>query len=882
METSRPNSRVNLRESGTNRLHQAFLPVLALAVVCLIFANTPARRRFAASLTGAQATPANTSAGTGYGSIIASDDQKTVTVNRGVTEPAGGPGLSGTFTVGTGGNYPSLTNAGGIFAAINSLGASGNITINIISDLTGETGANSLNEFASPFTILIKPSGAARTVTGSSTTWLIRLNDADRVTIDGSTSGATAPPGVGGVDALRELTITNTNPMPFSPTVVLVSGVGNGAQNNTFKNLKIVGADPTTTLFGISLAGASAIENGLDNDNNRIENCSVQKTIFGIYSNGPMDAANPNLGTVMLRNDLSAKSTSRIRRVGILIFNDSGAQITENSVGGMDTAGDTGDAIGIGLGTQLVDVTNVTGGPGVVVTNATVSRNKINGISGNTAMGFSAAGIAVAGGTGTNTITNNMITGVIANSTSPDIPVGIFVVGAIGSSTRLYHNSISMTGNRGTTTTQTPSYGVAITGVDPTVELKNNIFYNTLDPGSGGANAKSYAIGMMTTTFVNLDSNFNDFFSAGPLPGFFRSGSLGAAAGTDYGTLALWRAAVADDINSQELDPVYVNPANDLHLNGLTTPLLGDGLAGFAITTDFDNDPRPAANPDVGADELVQAVGGSIPGGTYYNVSVAPGDSLGGNVTVTNALYLNGILNTGANTLTIDCNGSVSGAGPTNYVIGNMVRNFCAIGVKTFDVGTANGFSPASANATAGTFPSALTVRAVQGPQPNVNPSTSIQRYWVLTETGDLTVNLMFQYLLADVMGMESSYKVIRVTGGLPVSFPLSTVNTGFHQAFLSGVSNFSDWTVGQSTLPTAAPATISGRVTTTSGAPLAGVPMFLSGARSARAITDANGNYRFANIDTDNFYTVTPAIVNYQFSPASRSFSLLADVTDA
>lgn len=81
---------------------------------------------------------------------------------------------------------------------------------------------------------------------------------------------------------------------------------------------------------------------------------------------------------------------------------------------------------------------------------------------------------------------------------------------------------------------------------------------------------------------------------------------------------------------------------------------------------------------------------------------------------------------------------------------------------------------------------------------------------------------------------------------------------------------------------PTAAPATISGRVTTTDGSPLAGVTMNLSGGRSARTITDSAGNYHFANVDTDNFYTVAPSLVNYHFSPADRSFSLLANKTDA
>ncbi|HXM33950.1 MAG TPA: carboxypeptidase-like regulatory domain-containing protein, partial [Pyrinomonadaceae bacterium] len=47
---------------------------------------------------------------------------------------------------------------------------------------------------------------------------------------------------------------------------------------------------------------------------------------------------------------------------------------------------------------------------------------------------------------------------------------------------------------------------------------------------------------------------------------------------------------------------------------------------------------------------------------------------------------------------------------------------------------------------------------------------------------------------------------------------------------------------------PTAAAAMISGQVTTTEGAPLAGVSVKLSGAKAATAITDSNGSYRFEN----------------------------------
>jgi hypothetical protein len=82
--------------------------------------------------------------------------------------------------------------------------------------------------------------------------------------------------------------------------------------------------------------------------------------------------------------------------------------------------------------------------------------------------------------------------------------------------------------------------------------------------------------------------------------------------------------------------------------------------------------------------------------------------------------------------------------------------------------------------------------------------------------------------------------------------------------------------------LPTASGAMISGRITTPDGSPLGGAVMHLSGAASRTTISDGAGNYRFENVDTDNFYTVTPSLANYHFAPASRSFSLVGNITDA
>jgi hypothetical protein len=61
----------------------------------------------------------------------------------------------------------------------------------------------------------------------------------------------------------------------------------------------------------------------------------------------------------------------------------------------------------------------------------------------------------------------------------------------------------------------------------------------------------------------------------------------------------------------------------------------------------------------------------------------------------------------------------------------------------------------------------------------------------------------------------------------------------------------------------------------------LAGVTVNLSGARTARAITDIHGNYRFTGVDTDNLYTLTPSLVNYHFNPLDRAFLLLDNKTD-
>jgi hypothetical protein len=185
-----------------------------------------------------------------------------------------------------------------------------------------------------------------------------------------------------------------------------------------------------------------------------------------------------------------------------------------------------------------------------------------------------------------------------------------------------------MTGDRGVVAGQTPSYGIAMTGTNPTVDLKNNILYTTQIASGGGVNAKSYAIGMGSTSFTNLNSSYNLFWSTGANDGGFRTGSLEAALGTDYTTRALWSAATLNDANSLELLPVFNSDLNDLHLTTANCGLDGRGVPIAGITDDYDCNTRDTGAPDMGADEFTATLGTTlavtVPGTTdnvSYNVS---------------------------------------------------------------------------------------------------------------------------------------------------------------------------------------------------------------------------------------------------------------------
>jgi hypothetical protein len=241
------------------------------------------------------------------------------------------------------------------------------------------------------------------------------------------------------------------------------------------------------------------------------------------------------------------------------------------------------------------------------------------------------------------------------------------------------------------------------------------------------------------------------------------------------------------------------------------------------------------------------------------------------NVNGTLTLSGNNILGGSAGTIAIASAGSVvrtSGAIETN-----LRKTYSATGNQTFEVGTTNGYSPASINVTAGTFPLDFTLRAVQGGHPNIVTANKLQRYWTVTPSGGApTASMTFNYFQTDVVGTEGGYRVVRVTGGTPTVLPnapsvvIDTTNNTFS---INGISTFSDWTMAE-LAPTAASVNVGGRVIDVQGmaVPNAQVTMVDSDGNVRLSRTNPFGYYRYFDVPVGSAYIINVAHKLHQFTP--------------
>jgi len=336
---------------------------------------------------------------------------------------------SGTVTVGTGGNYPSLTNAGGLFQSLNGTTLTGPLTAQIISDLTaateggtGETGTFSYNLATSPgsFTVTIQPNSATlRTISGAVTTnpmIPVSGSNAINLTIDGSFNG----------DGLQHLTFRNTG--GTASTTGPVIQFDGGATANTLKNT-FIESNGTNASSGAIVFGATT---GNTNNNtvtkNNIHASSGNSLANGIYNNTATNASNTitsnnlydftndgillnnagNTWTISSNNFYMMTGTPSTTQIAVSVQAGTGHIISNNLIGGNATPNPTITGTWTNSGAVAVTGISLAGTAGGTVSNNTISNMLLSSTSVNSANGPIFTGISTAG-SGTITISGNTV-----------------------------------------------------------------------------------------------------------------------------------------------------------------------------------------------------------------------------------------------------------------------------------------------------------------------------------------------------------------------------------------------------------------------------------------------------------------------------------------
>jgi hypothetical protein len=707
-------------------------------------------------------------------------------------------------------------------------------------------------------TLTIQPStGIVPTISGVSTTGIIVFGD-PFIKIDGDNVG-------GGVS--RDLTVQNTGTGTSSYVIGFFNfGGTHVAKNGTVRYTNVRGGVTAvaTTSWGIILNGA-----GGDYDDALIENNKIWQAFVGIGNYGVAATGINNNG--IIRNNIVGDATGSnesIKLRGIEISQSDNLSVTGNEIFGLAAGNSNSQQAGIF--------------PGTGSSNISITRNQIHDFYYTGTSGLGCFGVFVGANAGTTNIVNNMIhnikgDGDVFGTSSTNLhwmPAGIAVLANSGT-INIDFNSIYMSGATLGSSFTGQSAAVSVAGGQSGINLRNNALRNSMTTaGAPLAGNKTYAValtnpGAAATTFGTI--NNNDYFSNGTNPHVGYSGA-------DKTLLTDWQGASTQDAASISADPAFTS-TSDLHI--AAGPLLGAGVSIAGINNDFDNDLRDTV-PEIGADEIVTGRTGVIPAGTYRDANLGT-SSLGGDVTITGNLTLGGIVTGGANTLTLDCSATVTGASATNFVVGNVRKNFCAPGAFSFPVGDDTGiaeYSPLDANVTAGTFPPtvgtppSLTVSVTDGLIGGSAATHTATRYWDVTEAGSLTADISFVYLDADVVGDETSYDVLRRESGTTAVYPGGTVTPATNTGLAPGVTNFSQWAAGN-LAPTAANVNIGGRITAADG--MQGLPrvkVILSGGdlpQPVERMTNPFGYYTFEDLTVGQTYVITVGSKQYTFSAPTR-----------
>ncbi len=515
-----------------------------------------------------------------------------------VSGTATGTGLAGTYTVGTGGAYPTIDSA---FSALQSRGVSGAVTFSLTDSV---------------YVANDKPEGSNPSVFVASRA--AELDPLDPV----SEQNRGNAKGIESTDGVNVVTINLAGPIPGASasnritlrpaTNVRARIVGTGAATFNFSNVSYFTFDGVSTTGSTRLSIENTATNGIaialmgNSDNNIVQNTTV-KALYasgvGVYADTASGAAADSCivtGNIIPTAQFAVYfrggnfvgkgnrftnnviGTDSVGAVGIYNQQANGSVIANNTIQNVrDAVAAGGNIAGIWIAVKQL--------------NMRVYNNVVNGVSNRTGAtgAVFASGIYHFGTTGDTTRSmfyNNMVYGVHNPSTSTAATIrGIYL--STGIQDMSVYNSVNLTGADAAGIISAALYQ---SSASVGVTLKNNIGINSrVATGTGRAMATYFT----AAPSAGSVSNYNDLF----VP--TQTGSNVAAIGTtNYATLAAWKATGRD---SQSVSVAANFQAPHLHINpSVATPLNGGGTPIAGITTDFDGQSRSLTTPDIGADEF--------------------------------------------------------------------------------------------------------------------------------------------------------------------------------------------------------------------------------------------------------------------------------------
>jgi hypothetical protein len=506
--------------------------------------------------------------------------------------------LSGTYTVGTGGAFPTLDSA---FSALATRGVSGPVTFSLIDSLYRPTRQLSEQDLAA----LDVP----RTVD-------MITDDGQVVTINPFEARGDKPLDIVGINLTGPIPgASATNRVTLRPANnVRARIVGTGPATFNFRNVSYVTFDGVGTTGPTQLAIENTAANGIaialvgNSDNNIVQNLTLRAPYasgIGVY----LDTASVAAGD----SNLITGNNVPVAYFGVYVRGGNyvarGNRIT-NNVFGADSLG------ALGVYNQQVN-------------GSVIANNLIQNVKDAVAAGGNIAGIWIATRQLNLRVYNNVVAGVSnrPGATGAVFASGIYCFGTSTDTTRsLFYNNMVYGLNNPTTSASgtirgmylstgrndTAAYNtVRLTGTDAgsiisgalylssaaaNVTLLNNIAVNErVTTGTGRA------LGLyLIAAPAGLLTNYNDLY----VPA--QTGSHVAAVGTtNYTTLAQWQATGRD---SQSVSVMPNFQAPHLHINPTIPTVLDGGAKRIAsITTDIDGQTRHPLRPDIGADEFAPA-----------------------------------------------------------------------------------------------------------------------------------------------------------------------------------------------------------------------------------------------------------------------------------